>query len=103
MEALLEATLRLAAPLLLAAVGELVVERAGVVNIGIEGTMLCGAFAGFAAAVASGSPAVGVAAGAAARPVGVPGAADAGQVDAYVPGAADAQQVDACVPRAANA
>jgi len=64
MEALVEATLRLAAPLLLAALGELLVQRAGLVNIGIEGTMLFGAFAGFAAAVATGSPAVGVLAGA---------------------------------------
>ena len=62
MEALLEASLRLAAPLLIAALGELWVERSGVVNIGIEGTMLTGAFAGFAAAVATESPAVGVAA-----------------------------------------
>jgi simple sugar transport system permease protein len=61
MEALLEAALRLAAPLLLAALGELLVERAGVVNIGIEGTMLSGALAGFAVAVATGSPLVGVA------------------------------------------
>jgi simple sugar transport system permease protein len=62
MEALLEAALRLAAPLLIAALGELVVERAGVVNIGIEGTMLTGAFAGFAVAAATGSPWAGVAA-----------------------------------------
>jgi ABC-type uncharacterized transport system permease subunit len=62
MEALLEAAVRLAAPLLLAALGELVVQRSGVVNIGIEGMMLVGAFAAFAAAVASGSPAVGLAA-----------------------------------------
>jgi ABC-type uncharacterized transport system permease subunit len=65
-EALLEAALRLAAPLLLAALGELVVERAGVVNIGIEGMMLVGAFAAFAVACATGSPLAGVAAAAAA-------------------------------------
>jgi ABC-type uncharacterized transport system permease subunit len=62
MEALLEATLRLAAPLLLAALGELVVERAGLINIGIEGAMLVGAFAGFAAASATGNAPAGVAA-----------------------------------------
>jgi len=66
MEALLEAALRLAAPLLLAALGELVVERAGVVNIGVEGMMLAGAFAAFAVAAATGSPALGVGAAAAA-------------------------------------
>jgi ABC-type uncharacterized transport system permease subunit len=66
MEALLDATLRLAAPLLLAALGELLVERAGVVNVGIEGMMLCGAFAAFAASVATGTPAFGVLAGVAA-------------------------------------
>ena len=66
METLLDAALRLAAPLLLAALGELLVERAGVINIGIEGMMLCGAFAAFAASVASGQPAVGVLAGVAA-------------------------------------
>ena len=64
MEALLEAALRLAAPLLLAALGELVVERAGVVNIGIEGMMLAGAFAAYAAAATTGSPLAGVAAAA---------------------------------------
>lgn len=66
MDELLVATLRLAAPLLVAALGELLVERAGVLNIGIEGMMLAGAFAAFAAAVATGSPAAGVLAGAAA-------------------------------------
>jgi len=64
MEALIEAALRLAAPLLLAALGELVIERAGLIDIGIEGTMLTGAFAGFVVAVASGSALAGVAAAA---------------------------------------
>jgi ABC-type uncharacterized transport system permease subunit len=63
MEAVLDAMLRLAAPLLLAALGELIVERAGVVNIGIEGMMLCGAFGAFAATIYTGSPALGVCAG----------------------------------------
>lgn len=39
----LAATLRIATPLLLAATGELVAERGGVLNLGIEGTMLVGA------------------------------------------------------------
>jgi simple sugar transport system permease protein len=64
MEALLETAVRLAAPLLLAALGELIVERSGVVNIGIEGMMLVGAFAAFAVAVATGSPMAGALAGA---------------------------------------
>lgn len=37
-------------PILLAALGELLAERAGVINLGLEGTMLIGAVAGFAAA-----------------------------------------------------
>jgi ABC-type uncharacterized transport system permease subunit len=64
MEALLETAVRLAAPLLLAALGELIVERSGVINIGIEGMMLVGAFAAFALAVATGSPMAGALAGA---------------------------------------
>ena len=46
-------------PILFAALGELVVERAGVLNLGVEGMMIVGALAGFAAAVATGSPAIG--------------------------------------------
>jgi ABC-type uncharacterized transport system permease subunit len=45
--ALLAAMVRIATPILLAAMGELVAERAGVLNLSIEGTMLMGAFAGF--------------------------------------------------------
>jgi general nucleoside transport system permease protein len=42
--AVLEATVRTATPLALAAIGELVVERAGMINISLEGVILCGAF-----------------------------------------------------------
>ena len=48
-----------ATPILFAALGELIVERAGVLNLGVEGMMITGALAGFAAAHASGSPAMG--------------------------------------------
>ncbi|MEI4233574.1 ABC transporter permease [Roseovarius sp. D22-M7] len=64
--ALLLASLIVAAtPILLAALGELVVERAGVLNLGVEGMMITGAICGFAVAVNSGSPLVGFAAAAA--------------------------------------
>jgi len=49
-------TIRLATPLALAAMGELVAERAGVLNVGIEGMMLAGALAAFATGTATGSP-----------------------------------------------
>ncbi len=47
-------------PILFASLGELVAERAGVINIGLEGMMLGGAFFGFWAAHASGSLLLGV-------------------------------------------
>ena len=50
-------------PLLLAGLGEQVSEKAGVLNIGIEGMMLMGAYAGFVAAYYSGSFLLGFAAG----------------------------------------
>lgn len=59
---LLAATLRNATPLVYGTVGETYSERSGVLNLGIEGTMYAGAFAGFAAAWATGSPLVGLAA-----------------------------------------
>ncbi|WP_135505194.1 ABC transporter permease [Roseovarius aestuariivivens] len=52
-------------PILLAALGELVVERAGVLNLGVEGMMITGAICGFAIAVNTGSPLLGFAAAAA--------------------------------------
>ncbi|WP_438956541.1 ABC transporter permease [Cognatiyoonia sp.] len=54
---LLLASLMVAAtPILLAAIGELVVERAGVLNLGVEGMMITGAVCGFVVAVNTGSP-----------------------------------------------
>jgi simple sugar transport system permease protein len=47
-------------PILLAGLGELVVEKAGVLNLGVEGMMLLGAIAGFAVTVYTGSPWLGV-------------------------------------------
>jgi simple sugar transport system permease protein len=52
-----------ATPLLFAALGEVVTERAGVLNLGIEGMMIVGAATGFAAAYATDSTMVGVVAG----------------------------------------
>ena len=46
-------------PILLAAIGELVVEKSGVLNLGVEGMMITGAICGFAVAVETGSPALG--------------------------------------------
>ncbi len=56
----LSATMRLAVPILLAALGGLYAERSGVLNIGLEGAMLTGAFVGFVTAFATGSIAVAV-------------------------------------------
>lgn len=47
-------------PILLAALGELVTEKAGVLNLGVEGMMLCGAVAGFAVAFSTGSTMLGL-------------------------------------------
>jgi ABC-type uncharacterized transport system permease subunit len=47
MVAILVATLRAATPLILAGCGELITEKSGVLNLGVEGTMLMGAVTGF--------------------------------------------------------
>ena len=54
------ATLRNATPLVYGTVGETYCERAGILNLGIEGTMNAGAFFGFVAAQGSGSLALGM-------------------------------------------
>lgn len=57
---LLSATLRIATPLMFAALGGLLSERAGTFAVGIEGMMLAGAFGGALAALATGSTAMGL-------------------------------------------
>ena len=47
-QSILFAVIVASTPLVFAAVGELVVERAGVLNLGVEGMMILGALAGFA-------------------------------------------------------
>jgi ABC-type uncharacterized transport system permease subunit len=59
LEAIILAVLAASTPLLLAATGELVTERAGVLNLGVEGMMIVGAACGFGGAWLSGSIFVG--------------------------------------------
>lgn len=60
----LAASMRLATPILFTALGELFTERAGILNLGLEGIMLVGALVGFVATYASGSLWLGLAAAA---------------------------------------
>ncbi len=60
LEILLDATVRAGTPILFATLGAIINERAGIINLGIEGLMLIGALAGFAGTHASGSLLVGV-------------------------------------------
>lgn len=57
---ILAATFRNATPLVYGTVGETYTERAGILNLGIEGTMYAGAFFGFAVAYQTGDPLVGL-------------------------------------------
>ena len=64
--AIVFSTIRLATPLLLAALGGLLSERSGIINIALEGLMLAGAFTSAAVTHYSGNPWIGLAAGIAA-------------------------------------
>jgi simple sugar transport system permease protein len=63
LEAITLTVIAASTPLLLAAAGELVVERAGVLNLGVEGMMIVGAACGFAAAYVTGWTLIGAFAG----------------------------------------
>jgi simple sugar transport system permease protein len=65
MTAFIAGTIAASMPLLLAGLGEQMSEKAGVLNLGLEGMMLVGAFCGFTAAYYSGSFLLGFAGGAA--------------------------------------
>ncbi|MEP9395747.1 ABC transporter permease [Mesorhizobium sp. KR2-14] len=56
LEAILITIATAATPLLIASIGELVVERSGVLNLGVEGMMVMGAVTGFGVALTTGSP-----------------------------------------------
>ncbi len=63
-ELLLSALMVASTPILLAAIGELVAEKSGVLNLGVEGMMITGAICGFALAVETGNPYLGFIGGA---------------------------------------
>lgn len=64
--AVLAAAVRAGTPVLFATLGEIFAERAGILNLGVEGMMLVGALAGFATTVRTGNPWLGVVAAGAA-------------------------------------
>ena len=64
--AFLEASVRLGVPLALAAMGETITERSGVINIGLEGSLIAGALGGALGAMALDGPGGGLLIGAAA-------------------------------------
>lgn len=69
LQAILLTVITASTPLVIAALGEVVTERAGVLNLGVEGMMIIGAVCAFAAAHMSGTPYIGIIAGIAAGAV----------------------------------
>src|SRR5258708_19292827 len=63
LEAIILSVLAASPPLLIAATGELITERAGVLNLGVEGMMIMGAACGFGGALLAGSIAIGAVCG----------------------------------------
>jgi simple sugar transport system permease protein len=59
-EAILLTIITASTPLVIAAIGELVVEKSGVLNLGVEGMMIMGAACGFAAAILTGNTWIGI-------------------------------------------
>jgi len=59
LEAIILSVLAASTPLLIAATGELITERAGVLNLGVEGMMIMGAACGFGGALLTGSTTIG--------------------------------------------
>ena len=62
--ALLAAAVHMGTPILFATLGEIITEKGGILNLGVEGMLGVGALAAFAASLATGSPWIGLAAGA---------------------------------------
>ena len=60
MEGFLAATVVAAMPLLFATIGEIITEKAGLLNLGVEGLMLMGAVMGFVTGYETGSPWIGL-------------------------------------------
>lgn len=57
---IMESVLRMVTPLVLAGLGEMIIEKAGILNLGIEGTMVFGAFIGFLVSYFTGWPLLGL-------------------------------------------
>ncbi|HDD36363.1 MAG TPA: ABC transporter permease [Archaeoglobus veneficus] len=60
---LLQASIRAGTPLLYATLGEMITEKSGILNLGVEGLMIMGAMSGFALSFITGNPWIGILAG----------------------------------------